>query len=333
METTIGTARSVKVGGQNFHLYGQPSGQPTEREALGHAPHLSVRSGRHKTIDRVGKSRVQLGQNRGHGVGFGQFVQEGAARVAVMNGGQFLEAVDHGSGMRETVQFGEHGRIHRKPDETHLLPASGFQPVFSQLVGKTEFAAGEKEQTPGMGFAQIALAAGAALALTVGQHVSTFGQDTPVDLSDFIQNQHIVVVQDSDVLKAVVRGAPASDVFRAAPDGRGNLEGRCLARRTTALKAESAALQTGQTQQRPGKGRTQGKTEAGIADGKYGDFPPTFQSSGGSVQIAVMRGLQNHAFGGVAVHGIRQDVGGIVPAGAGHTADTPGGPDGGQKIH
>ena len=42
METTIGTARSVKVGGQNFHLYGQPSGQPTEREALGHAPHLTI---------------------------------------------------------------------------------------------------------------------------------------------------------------------------------------------------------------------------------------------------------------------------------------------------
>jgi len=47
----------------------------------------------------------------------------------------------------------------------------------------------------------------------------------------------------------------------------------------------------------------------------------------------VVRGLQNHAFGGVAVHGIRKDVGGIVPAGAGHTADTPDRSDGGQKIH
>ena len=81
-----------------------------------------------------------------------------------------------------------------------------------------------------MGFAKIAFAAGASLALTVGRHVGAFGQDAPVDLSDFIQNQHIVVVQDSDVLKAVVRGTPASDVFRAAPDGRGNLKGRCLAR-------------------------------------------------------------------------------------------------------
>lgn len=46
------------------------------------------------------------------------------------------------------------------------------------------------------------------------------------------------------------------------------------------------------------------------------------------------RGLQNHAFaGGIAIHGIRQDVGGSVPAGAGHTADTPGRADGCQKIH
>ena len=230
MKTAFGTARSVKIRGQNIHLCGQTSGQSAEREALGHAPHLSVRSDRHKTTDRVGKSRLQLGQNRGHGVGFGQFVQERAARVAVMKSGQFFETVDHGSGMRETVQFGEHGRIHRQTHKTHLLPASGFQPVFSQLVGQAEFAAGEKEQTPGMGFAKIAFAAGAAFTLTVGQHVGAFGQNLAVDLSDFIQNQHIVVVQDSDILKAVVRGAPASDVFRTAPDGRGNLEGRCFAR-------------------------------------------------------------------------------------------------------
>ena len=80
-----------------------------------------------------------------------------------------------------------------------------------------------------MGFAKIAFAAGTSLALTVGQHVGAFGQNLAVDLPDFIQNQHIVVVQDCDVFKAVVRGAPASDVFRATPDGRGNLEGRCLA--------------------------------------------------------------------------------------------------------
>lgn len=87
METALSTAWSVKVRGQNFHLHGQTSGQSAKCEALGHAPHLSVRSGRHKMIDRVGKRRVQLGQNRGHGVGFGQFAQEGAARVAVMKRG------------------------------------------------------------------------------------------------------------------------------------------------------------------------------------------------------------------------------------------------------
>ena len=73
----------------------------------------------------------------------------------------------------------------------------------------------------------------------------------------------------------------------------------------------------------------QGEAQTGIADGKHGDFPPTFQSSGGTIQIAVMRGLQNHAFaGGIAVHGIRQEVSGVVPAGAGHTANTAGGSDG-----
>ena len=149
--------------------------------------------------------------------------------MAVMKIGQLLEAVDHGSGMRKTVQFCEHGRIHGKPDKADFLPASGLQAVFGQLVGQAEFTAGEKEQTPGMGFAKIAFAAGTSLALTVGQHVGAFGQNLAVDLSDFIQNQHIVVVQDCDVFKAVVRGAPASDVFRATPDGRGNLEGRCLA--------------------------------------------------------------------------------------------------------
>ena len=109
--------------------------------------------------------------------------------------------------MRKAVQLGEHGRIYGKPDKANFLSASGLQPIFSQLVGKTEFAAGEKEQTPGMGFAQIALAAGAPLALTVGQHVGAFGQNLAVDLPDFIQTQHIVVVQNGDILKAVVRGA------------------------------------------------------------------------------------------------------------------------------
>lgn len=156
MKTVFGTAWSVKVGGQNLHLHGQTSGQSAKREALGHAPHLSVRSGRHKTINRVGKSRLQLGQNRGHGVGFGQFVQKGAARVAVMKIGQLLEAVDHGSGMRKTVQFCEHGRIHGKPDKADFLSTSGLQPVFGQLVGQAEFTAGEKKQTPGMGFAKMA---------------------------------------------------------------------------------------------------------------------------------------------------------------------------------
>ncbi len=203
LKTAFGAARSVKVRGQNLHLRGQPSGQPTEREALGHAPYLSIRSGRHKTTDRIGKSQLQLGQNRGHGVGFGQFVQKDAARVAVMKSGQFLEAVDHGSGMRKTVQLGEHGRIYGKPHKTHLLAASGLQAIFSQLVGKAEFAAGEKEQTPGVGFTKVTLAAGAALALTVGQHVGAFGQNLAVDLPDFIQNQHIVVVQDCDILKSL----------------------------------------------------------------------------------------------------------------------------------
>ena len=76
----------------------------------------------------------------------------------------------------------------------------------------------------------MSLAAGAALALTVGQHIGAFGQNLAVDLSDFIQNQHIVVVQDGDVLKTVVRGAPASDVFRAAPDRGRYLQGGGLAR-------------------------------------------------------------------------------------------------------
>ena len=81
-----------------------------------------------------------------------------------------------------------------------------------------------------MGFAKIAFAAGTSLALTVGQHIGALRQNLAVDLSDFIQNQHVVVVQDSNVLKAVVRGAPASDVFRAAPDRGRYLQGGGLAR-------------------------------------------------------------------------------------------------------
>ena len=110
------------------------------------------------------------------------------------------------------------------------MAASGLQPVFSQFVGQAEFAAGEKEQTPGVRFAKIAFAAGTSLALTVGQHVGALGQNLAVDLPDFIQNQHIVVVQDCDILKSVVRGAPASDVFRAAPDRGRYLQGGGLAR-------------------------------------------------------------------------------------------------------
>ena len=47
-----------------------------------------------------------------------------------------------------------------------------------------------------------------------------------------------------------------------------------------------------------------------------------------------MRGLQHHAFArGVAVHGIRQDVGGLVPAGTGNATNAPDRSDSGQKIH
>lgn len=196
---------------------------------MGHAPHLSIRSGRHKTIDRIGKSQLQLGQNCFQCVGFGQFMQEGAASMAIMESGQLFEAIDHCPCMRKTVQLGEHGRVHGQAHEPHLLTTSRLETVFGQLVGKAEFSAGEKEQTPGMGFAEIAFAAGTTLALTVGQHVGAFGQNLAVDLPDFIQNQHIVVVQDCNILKTIVCGAPASDVFRPAPDRRGNLKGRCLA--------------------------------------------------------------------------------------------------------
>lgn len=95
--------------------------------------------------DHVDKSRSQLGRNRGHGVKFGQFVQEGTARVAITDSKQFLETIHHGFGMGKTVQFGEHGRIHGKPDKADFLPASGLQAVFGQLVGQTEFTVGERE--------------------------------------------------------------------------------------------------------------------------------------------------------------------------------------------
>ena len=179
--------------------------------------------------DGIGHCRAYFRPDSIQCFGLRQLLQEIMPRMAVMFGSKLFDAIGHGSGIGKTMQAGEHGRVHRQPHETHFLPASGFQTVLGQLVGKPKFAAGEKEQTPVLGTTNPAFTIRAALALSVGQHVGAFGKNTPVDLPHFIQNQHIVVVQGGDAFKTVVCSPPASDMFRAAPDGGGDLKGRGLA--------------------------------------------------------------------------------------------------------
>ena len=182
-----------------------------------------------KMPDGIGHCRAELRSNGVQGFDLCQFLQENMPGMTVMLGGKLFDTIDHGSGIGKTVQTGKHGRIHRQAHETHFLPASGFQAVLGQLVGKPKFTAGEKEQSPAPGTANASLTVRAAFALSVGQHVGAFGKNTPVDLPHFIQNQHIVVVQGGDTFKTVVRSPPASDMLRSAPDGSGYLQCRGLA--------------------------------------------------------------------------------------------------------
>ena len=98
-----------------------------------------------KMPDDIGHCRAEFRPNGVQGFDLRQLLQEIMPRMAVMFGSKLFDAIGHGSGIGKTMQAGEHGRVHRQAHETHFLPASGFQPVLGQLVGKPKFAAGEKE--------------------------------------------------------------------------------------------------------------------------------------------------------------------------------------------
>ena len=128
-----------------------------------------------------------------------------------------------------------------------------------------------------MGAAQTAVASGAGLAGTVGQHVGRLTQHPGIDLAHFVQDEQTVIVERRHAFQSVVRDAPAFDVARAAPDGCRHLQGRRLAGRAPAFKAEAAPLHAGQAQQGPGKGEAQREDKAGIARAQGGDLAPAVQ--------------------------------------------------------
>ena len=227
-EADFDAVQYVQLFGKDAQPQGQHSGHAAQGEAHDHTSYLSVSAFGDKMPDGIGHCRADFRPDGVQGFDLRQLLQKIMPRMTVMFGSKQLDTIGHGSGIGKTMQAGEHGRVHRQPHETHFLSASGFQTVLGQLVGKPQFAAGEKEQTPVLGTANSAFTVRAAFALSVGQHVGAFGKNTSVDLPHFIQNQHIVVVQGGDAFKPVARSPPASDMLRTAPDGGGDLQCRGL---------------------------------------------------------------------------------------------------------
>lgn len=44
--------------------------------------------------------------------------------------------------------------------------------------------------------------------LTIGQHIGAFGKNLCIDLTDFIKNKHVVVMQGGDAFQSVVGRSP-----------------------------------------------------------------------------------------------------------------------------
>lgn len=115
-------------------------------------------------------------------------------------------------------------------------------------------------------------------------------------------------------------------MLRPAPDGRRHLQGRRLAGRAPAFKAEAAPLHAGQAQQGPGKGEAQREDKTGIARAQAGNLAPAIQRSAHPEHLRMPGGLKHDGIRRDAVGHVRHDISIGMPAdalNAGHKAIRP----------
>ena len=74
-----------------------------------------------------------------------------------------------------------------------------------------------------MGLPEARILAGARLAHAVRNQVAAFGKDGGGNLPHLVENEQVVIVQDADAFKAVVRRPPRPHMGRPAPHGRRHL--------------------------------------------------------------------------------------------------------------
>ena len=133
-----------------------------------------------------------------------------------------------------------------------------------------------------------------------------------------VKDKGCVVMMGGETFKGVIGCAPASDVPLAAPNGRGETQGRGFPRGRTANEIEAPGLNPGGVQERSGKGGGDGKGKSAVPFRKASKGPPVFRRAIPVVEAGVVGGLEYHCLPHGSICHIRQDKGALVPAHAGN---------------
>ena len=143
--------------------------------------------------------------------------------MSVVLARKLLKAVGQGPGVREAVPFGKHPRIGRNAHKADFLPRTRLDALLRELFREADFPGRQEQQAPRVGLAESRILAGARLAHAVGYQIAALGKDVGGNLPHLVENEQIVIVQDTDAFKPVVRRPPRPHMGRPAPHGRRHL--------------------------------------------------------------------------------------------------------------
>ena len=142
----------------------------------------------------------------------------------------------------------------RNVQHADQLPGSRLlAAILCQLGVDRDFAAGERQHAPRSRLAQRPVAHRPRLAGAVGERIKRPGQFAPVHLSQFIEDQDGIGRAGRRTFQSVGGRAPGADIAGScspAPNARRHLQQGCLALGRLAAEMDTAALGSGQTQQR-----------------------------------------------------------------------------------
>ncbi len=170
---------------------GHLSGHGHQCEATADALHLAA--GQLGNEPRFGRFHA-LAQRACQPVGaLGQVLQPGAARRAEGDFGGACQLLRQRAAAVEFVQLFEGAApgagIGRKVDHAQFLPGPRALVGLAHVLGEADFSGAQEQQAPVQARTCRARAAGAALALPVGEHVGAFAGHLGIELRQLVQTQ------------------------------------------------------------------------------------------------------------------------------------------------